>query len=389
MGAVSYAQMDLKDGKNCHHFHRDIPEGKIERRGIWFWVFMITVSIGITVLLPWSGALPVASGSASLSGSFGEGIGVPARTSTSAIDGGIPRTKFPASSFTDEVQFDKYSLIVKGQRTFLHSGEFHTFRLPVPSLWPDILQKFKAAGLNSVSVYIHMGLINPSRGVIDFDGWRALQPLYNAAKETGLWVVLRPEIAGRLRSNDSDWRAAWPDYIQGIIKNSRNNQITRGGPLIAIQIDNEYNERDGAAYFAELEAAYRDPNSGIVVPLTYNDPNMNRNFINGTGAVDLYGLDSYPQGFDCSHPDIWNSVILNYHQYHEEVNPSQPWYIPEFQGGAFDNWAQNAPGYEKCRELTGPDFQSVFNLQLWASNAKLINYYMTYGGTSWGGMPWQ
>ncbi|EEB90827.1 hypothetical protein MPER_10919, partial [Moniliophthora perniciosa FA553] len=59
-----------------------------------------------------------------------------------------------------------------------------------------------------------------------------------------------------------------------------------------------------------------------------------------------------------------------------------------FQGGAFDKWAQHAPGYEKCRELTGPDFQSVFNLQLWASNAKLINYYMTYGGTSWGGMPW-
>lgn len=37
------------------------------------------------------------------------------------------------------------------------------------------------------------------------------------------------------------------------------------------------------------------------------------------------------------------------------------------------------PGYAPCRVLTGPDFQSVFNLQLWASNAKLINYYMLYG----------
>jgi hypothetical protein len=36
-------------------------------------------------------------------------------------------------------------------------------------------------------------------------------------------------------------------------------------------------------------------------------------------------------------------------------------------------------GYAPCRVLTGPDFQSVFNLQLWASNAKLINYYMLYG----------
>lgn len=28
------------------------------------------------------------------------------------------------------------------------SGEFHTFRLPVPDLWLDIFQKMAAAGLN-------------------------------------------------------------------------------------------------------------------------------------------------------------------------------------------------------------------------------------------------
>ncbi len=35
------------------------------------------------------------------------------------------------------------------------SGEFHTFRLPVPSMWLDILQKVKATGMNAVSVYVH------------------------------------------------------------------------------------------------------------------------------------------------------------------------------------------------------------------------------------------
>ena len=76
--------------------------------------------------------------------------------------------------------------------TSLSSGEFHTFRLPVPSLWPDILQKFKAAGLNALSLYTHMGLINSAPGVIDFDGFRALQPFFDAAKDVGIWVVLRP-----------------------------------------------------------------------------------------------------------------------------------------------------------------------------------------------------
>jgi beta-galactosidase GanA len=37
-----------------------------------------------------------------------------------------------------------------------------------------------------------MGLLNPSKGVVDFDEWRALQPFYEMARKAGLWVVLRP-----------------------------------------------------------------------------------------------------------------------------------------------------------------------------------------------------
>ncbi|KAF4577239.1 hypothetical protein EYR36_005226 [Pleurotus pulmonarius] len=305
-----------------------------------------------------------------------------------------------------QVTFDNYSLFIGNQRVFIHSGEFHTFRLPVPSLWPDILQKAKAAGLNAVSVYTHMGLINPSPGVVDFDGFRALQPLFDAARDAGIFIVLRPgpyinaettaggiahwatsEVAGNLRTGDADWKAAWQAYIQGIINVTVPNQITEGGPVIAVQVDNEFQQApDGhAQYFVDLEEAYRA--SSIVVPLTYNDPGEGRNFINGTGAVDLYGVDAYPQRYDCSHPAVWHDVPTGYPQYHAEVNPSQPWYIPEFQGGSFDAWGPTSPGYAPCRTLTGADFQSVFNLQLWASNAKLINYYMFYGGTSWGAIP--
>ncbi|MEV7097880.1 beta-galactosidase, partial [Amycolatopsis sp. NPDC051045] len=50
------------------------------------------------------------------------------------------------------ITFDKYSLMLDGQRQFVWSGEFHPFRLPSPDLWRDVLQKMKATGYTAVSI---------------------------------------------------------------------------------------------------------------------------------------------------------------------------------------------------------------------------------------------
>ena len=49
-------------------------------------------------------------------------------------------------------------------------------------------------------------------------------------------------------------------------------------------------------------------------------------------SADWLLQDSYPQLFDCSNPETWIPVTTNYHSYHEATNPSEPWYMPEFQG---------------------------------------------------------
>ncbi len=51
--------------------------------------------------------------------------------------------------------------------------------------------------------------------------------------------------------------------------------------------------------------------------------------------------------------------------------------IVRLAGGSFDPWG--GPGYAACEVLTGPDFQDVFYKENWASNVKLISYYMLYG----------
>lgn len=51
---------------------------------------------------------------------------------------------------TDIVSWDSFSLIVNRERVFIYAGEFHYQRLPVPELWIDVFQSFKANGLNAV-----------------------------------------------------------------------------------------------------------------------------------------------------------------------------------------------------------------------------------------------
>ena len=86
-----------------------------------------------------------------------------------------PHRSKPTATHT--VTFDKYSLMIDGQRTFVWSGEFHPFRLPSPGLWRDVLQKMKAEGYTAVSIYFDWGYHSPSPGVYDFTGVRDMDRL--------------------------------------------------------------------------------------------------------------------------------------------------------------------------------------------------------------------
>lgn len=112
---------------------------------------------------------------------------------TASVSADPPRN---STNLTSAVQWDAYTLFLRSQRVFLHSGELHPFRLPVPALWRDIFEKMAAAGLNAASIYVHMGLTNPAPGVLDWDAWRGLPEVFAAAQAAGLWIVLRPGECG-------------------------------------------------------------------------------------------------------------------------------------------------------------------------------------------------
>ena len=301
-----------------------------------------------------------------------------------------------AAAAAHTVTYDGYSLKIDGKRTYIWSGEFHYYRLPSPDLWRDVLQKMKAAGFNAASIYFSWAYHSPAPGVYDFKGVRDVDELLDIAASVGIYVIARPgpyinaevdgggfpawlgTMPGRDRSNDPTYLAAADEWMKQIDPILARHQLTNGtGTVILDQIENEFYDGSAQArdYMTHLEA--RAKADGITVPLTGNN---NGTFNSGVGELDIDGPDSYPQGFNCSNPSSWRGVPdISY-----DHPAGKPLYTPEFQGGSFDPWG--GPGYDNCRVLTGPDFESVFYKQNIAVGATAQSFYMTYGGTSWG---WQ
>jgi beta-galactosidase GanA len=185
-----------------------------------------------------------------------------------------------------------------------------------PDLWRDQLEKLKAAGFNTVSLYVSWAYHSPAPGVFDFSGVRDIDRLLDIAEELGLYVLARPgpyinaELdsggypawltaqAGRARTNADDYQAAWEEWFSAVNRIIARRQFTNGrGPVILFQIENEYDGND-AVYMEELKAAAR--RDGITVPIFHNDKGRNVLWSAGPGAPELYATDTYPAGFDCN-----------------------------------------------------------------------------------------
>ncbi|WP_267382964.1 beta-galactosidase [Sphingomonas sp. GC_Shp_2] len=301
-----------------------------------------------------------------------------------------------APALSSRVTFDRHSFRVDGNRVYLWSGEFHPYRLPSPALWRDIFEKMKAGGFNTVSIYFSWGYHSAAPGRYDFTGIRDMDRLLDAARDAGLYVIARPgpyinaevDSGGfplwlstrpvRNRSTDPAYLALADEWLGRIDRIIARHQIDGGhGTVIAYQVENEFYDGSdaGRAYMAHLEEKARA--DGITVPLVGNH---NGTFVSGVGAVQVSGWDHYPQGFDCSSPNRWKPAP----DMADEHGVDQPIFAAEYQGGAFDPWG--GPGYAKCAELINDRFADVFYKSNVAAGATAQNFYMVYGGTSWG---WQ
>ncbi|KAF2233323.1 glycoside hydrolase family 35 protein [Viridothelium virens] len=314
-------------------------------------------------------------------------------------------------NYTDVVAWDPYSLMVNGKRVFIYSGEFHYPRLPVPELWMDVLQKFKANGLNAITVYFFWSYHSASRDVFDFTtSGKDIQRLFDMAKEVGMYVIARPGpyingeanaggfalwtsdgSGGKLRTSNDTYYQAWLPWVQEIGNILAKNQITEGGPVILNQIENELQETAYSAnntlvlYMEQIEQAFRE--AGIIIPFSSNEKgersvSWTTDYQDVGGAVNVYGLDSYPGGFSCTNVNSGFNVLRNYFQWFSNYSFTQPSFLPEFEGGYFTPWGGSF--YDQCLEEHDPAFADVYYKNNIGQRVTMQSIYMGYGGTNWG-----
>lgn len=228
-------------------------------------------------------------------------------------------------------------------------------------------------------------------------------PYVNAETNAGgfpLWLTTGEY--GDLRDDDERYTAAWTPYWEEISRITEPHLVTNGGNVIIFQIENELNGQwrninnrvlnpPIANYMQLLQDSARE--HGIDVPLAHNAPNMrgyswSKDFSNETGNVDVVGLDSYPSCWSCNLSECTGTNgeyvpyrTQDYYSFFTVQSPSQPNFMPEFQGGSYNPWGGPQGG---CPTDIGVDFANLMYRNLIYQKVTAISLYMLFGGTNWG-----
>ncbi|HOW40130.1 MAG TPA: beta-galactosidase [Bacteroidales bacterium] len=270
--------------------------------------------------------------------------------------------------------------LLDGKPFQIISGEMHPARIPA-EYWRHRIQMAKAMGCNTISAYLFWNYHETEEGVYDFEtGNHNIAEFFRLVQEEEMWLIVRPgpyvcaewELGGippyllripdiKLRCMDPRYMAAAERYMGKLSEVIKPFMVTKGGPLLMIQIENEYgsfgNDRN---YLKRLKEVWAQ--NGIDVPTFTGDGPTTFMLEAGSLPGSAVGLDpgSSPADFELA----------------AKMNPGVPVFSSETYPGWLTHW-----GEEWIRPDTGKLLREVKFLM---DNKKSFNLYVIHGGTNFG-----
>lgn len=265
------------------------------------------------------------------------------------------------------------------------SGALHYFRVH-PDQWVDRIRAARLMGLNTIETYVPWNEHEPEPGVFLADGPLDLARFLDLVAAEGLYAIVRPgpyicaEWDGGglpawlfrhgdigVRSADPRFLAPVTGFLDRVLEIVVPRQIDRGGPVILMQVENEYGaygeftagERED--YLRALRDTYLA--AGVTVPLTSVDQPTDEMLSRGS-LPELHRTGSFGGNVD------ERLRVLRTHQ------PTGPLMCSEFWCGWFDYWGSF--------HRTSSTAASVASLEALLAAGASVNIYMFHGGTNFG-----
>ena len=271
------------------------------------------------------------------------------------------------------------SFLIDGKETVLRSGELHFDRIPL-EYWRHRLQMAKAMGLNTISIYLFWNKVEPNPDQIDRQNLADMTEFVKMCQEEGLWVILRPgpyvcaewDMGGlpwwllakdsvRLRSRDPYFLERARKYLHLVGKTLAPLQVTEGGPILMVQVENEYGHYGTDTEYLGLIKQYVTE-AGFRVPLFQCD--YYARFVDRRD--DLFCMANFGTSED---PAVALDSLRS-------VMPAGPLMVAEYYPGWLDHWGEP--------HGTVPTEKVLKNLRYFLDKGCSFNFYMLHGGTSFG-----
>jgi beta-galactosidase len=268
--------------------------------------------------------------------------------------------------------------ILDGQPFQIISGEIHPARVPV-DYWRHRIRMAKAMGCNTISAYIFWNFHETQEGVYDFTtGNHNLGQFFRIVQEEEMWLILRPgpyvcaewELGGippyllripdiKLRCLDPRYMAAAEKYMTKLSEEIKPFLITKGGPVLMLQIENEYGSYGSDKnYLLKLRDIWTS--LGIDIPTFTGDGPTTKMLEAGTIPGSAVGLDSGSSAEDFALA--------------EKINPGVPVFSSETYPGWLTHWGE--------KWAKGDSAKLLKEVKFLMDNKKSFNFYVIHGGTN-------